>query len=424
VLVHEHYSCRRALCNDADEGDGPCECALYSVDLRQWMLVALAGLEPATCCLGDDCRSSVLSGAPRDSGCLQVKESPPASTMHALDLQPLRRWDTEEVVDQLRCVLEVVAAESGDPLGVAEVLDPRLQRPVEGHQAHEGQRGQQDEPEGVEGRAGVGGTPSGAAATSSRPGSPPSSKARSRPATSSSPCARPAPPSPSPSSRARAPARSPPTRWSWPCRSRSCAPRSTSPGPGSGRSSRPPSASSAWGPTASCTSSSATATGKGWAATARASPTPATRTPGTSPGPRPAARASWSTTAAARSGELRLWLAGHPGQAVPGPAGAGPARHHRQVERPGDRRPLARQPLDQGVVLVLEGPPVHPLRRGRGRAREQRPLHRRAHLGRLPGLPQRRGRERPTRRPGTTLRLDHPQVQPRPSSSKPFRNVL
>ena len=48
--------------------------------------------------------------------------------------------------------------------------------------------------------------------------------------------------------------------------------------------------------------SSATATGRDWGATARPSPTPATRTPGRSRGPRGAARASWSTTPAGRSG--------------------------------------------------------------------------------------------------------------------------
>jgi hypothetical protein len=66
----------------------------------------------------------------------------PTSAVHALDPQPLRRGDAEQVVDQLGRVLEVVAAEPGDPLGVAVVLDPRLEHPVEGHQAHEGQGGE------------------------------------------------------------------------------------------------------------------------------------------------------------------------------------------------------------------------------------------------------------------------------------------
>jgi hypothetical protein len=35
---------------------------LIPSDLRRWTLVPLAGLEPATCCLGDDCQSSGLYG--------------------------------------------------------------------------------------------------------------------------------------------------------------------------------------------------------------------------------------------------------------------------------------------------------------------------------------------------------------------------
>ena len=54
---------------------------------------------------------------------------------------------------------------------------------------------------------------------------------------------------------------------------------------------------------------------------------------------------------------------------------------------------------------VLEGGPVHPLRRGRAGAGGQRPPRRRAHLGRLPGISQRRGRDRAASRPGAPFGL-------------------
>ncbi len=73
------------------------------------------------------------------------------------------------------------------------------------------------------------------------------------------------------------------------------------------------------------------------------------------------------------------------------------------VERSGDARLLARQPLGEGLVLLLEGRSVHEVRRRRAGAGRELPLRRRAHVDRLPGLPQRRrrdGRARGRRDPG------------------------
>ena len=71
------------------------------------------------------------------------------------------------------------------------------------------------------------------------------------------------------------------------------------------------------------------------------------------------------------------------------------------VERQGNPRLLDRLPMDKGLLLLLEGGPVHQVRRRRTRAggpRAQLPLRRRAHLGRLPGVSERRRRDRPARR--------------------------
>ncbi len=68
------------------------------------------------------------------------------------------------------------------------------------------------------------------------------------------------------------------------------------------------------------------------------------------------------------------------------------------VERQGGDRLLARVPLDEGLVLVLEGGPVPALRRDGGAAPGQLPLRRRAHVDRLPGLPERGGGDRAARR--------------------------
>jgi hypothetical protein len=52
--LQRHYLCRRALCNDANEGDGPSRANLLShLTCDDGRLAPLAGLEPATCCLGD-----------------------------------------------------------------------------------------------------------------------------------------------------------------------------------------------------------------------------------------------------------------------------------------------------------------------------------------------------------------------------------
>ena len=82
--------------------------------------------------------------------------------------------------------------------------------------------------------------------------------------------------------------------------------------------------------------------------------------------------------------------------AVPRTAGAGPSGHHRQVQRQSDGRLLGGLSLDQGLLFVLEGRPVHGVfRSGEGAARED-PLRRRTHLARFPGLPERGRRNRTT----------------------------
>ena len=57
----------------------------------------------------------------------------------------------------------------------------------------------------------------------------------------------------------------------------------------------------------------------------------------------------------------------------------------RDVERPRDDRLLGRQPLAQRFLLLLEGRPVHGVRRRRAPAGGLLPLRRRAHLDRLQG---------------------------------------
>jgi hypothetical protein len=47
-------------------------------------------------------------------------------TPEPLDAEPLRRWDAEQVIGQLGRVLEVVAAQPSDTVGVAVIFDPRL----------------------------------------------------------------------------------------------------------------------------------------------------------------------------------------------------------------------------------------------------------------------------------------------------------
>ena len=91
------------------------------------------------------------------------------------------------------------------------------------------------------------------------------------------------------------------------------------------------------------------------------------------------------------------------------------------VERPGDDRLLARLPLDEGLVLLLEGRPVPALRRHRGQAPGQLPLRRRAHVDRLPGLPERRGRDGAARGRGDPRR---PQVAPTSSPVGPCNRLL
>jgi hypothetical protein len=54
-VVERHATSRTGMTTLARYG-------LIPSDLRRWTLVPLAGLEPATCCLGDDCQSSGLYG--------------------------------------------------------------------------------------------------------------------------------------------------------------------------------------------------------------------------------------------------------------------------------------------------------------------------------------------------------------------------
>jgi len=75
----------------------------------------------------------------------------------------------------------------------------------------------------------------------------------------------------------------------------------------------------------------------------------------------------------------------------------------RALERSSVHRPLGRQPLGPGVLLLLEGRPVHRLLRGGEGGLRQLPLRRRAHLPGLPGLPQR------SRRDGSASRRRDPR---------------
>ena len=83
----------------------------------------------------------------------------------------------------------------------------------------------------------------------------------------------------------------------------------------------------------------------------------------------------------------------------------GDPRAGRGVERPRHDRPLAVAAARPRLLLLLEGRPVHGIRRHRGPAGGLVPLRRRAHLDRLPGLPQRRRRDRPARRGGGARRI-------------------
>ncbi|CAA9474719.1 MAG: hypothetical protein AVDCRST_MAG85-213, partial [uncultured Solirubrobacteraceae bacterium] len=102
-----------------------------------------------------------------------------------------------------------------------------------------------------------------------------------------------------------------------------------------------------------------------------------------------------------RRRELRHRDAGVAGEDVPRAGRAGAPGHLEEVQRPSGDRLLAGQPVDEGLLRVLEGRPVHEARgrRARGRGSPRRlPLRGRAHLGRLPGLPQRRCGDRPAGR--------------------------
>ena len=96
--------------------------------------------------------------------------------------------------------------------------------------------------------------------------------------------------------------------------------------------------------------------------------------------------------------ELRQRHAGVASEPVPRPGRAGAARGHERLQRQGVRRLLARLRVDARLLLVLQGRPVHEVRRDGGTPAGNVSLRRRAHLDRLPGLPERRGRDRRTRR--------------------------
>ena len=66
--------------------------------------------------------------------------------------------------------------------------------------------------------------------------------------------------------------------------------------------------------------------------------------------------------------------------------------------------------VDEGLVLVLEGRAVHEVRRDRAAAAGHVPLRRRAHVDRLPGLPERRRRDGRARGVGDPRR---PEVRER-----------
>jgi monoamine oxidase len=67
-----------------------------------------------------------------------------------------------------------------------------------------------------------------------------------------------------------------------------------------------------------------------------------------------------------RRGKLRLWHAGGAGAAVPGADRARAPGHLGALERPRNGRLLARQPVHEGLLLVLESRAVHEVRRHRG----------------------------------------------------------
>ena len=134
--------------------------------------------------------------------------------------------------------------------------------------------------------------------------------------------------------------------------------------------------------------------GRRSAATARPSPTRGYQSTWEVTRASQARPASSSTTPAGRSARASAPARRRAGAAVPRPDRARAAGDHRTLERPRDARLLAGQPLDEGLLLVLEGRPVHERSPASSASAEgELPLRRRAHLDRLPGLPQRRRRD-------------------------------
>ncbi len=153
------------------------------------------------------------------------------------------------------------------------------------------------------------------------------------------------------------------------CRSRSCGRVDFSKAGFNARQDDRRSTSSAWARTRRCTCSSTRASGATRAAPARRTPTAATRTRGRSRAPRPgAAGCSSGTPAATPASPSAAARCSRRCEELPAADRAGAAGRDRAVERQGRPRLLDRLPVDEGLVLLLEGRAVHALLRRRGRA--------------------------------------------------------
>ena len=105
-----------------------------------------------------------------------------------------------------------------------------------------------------------------------------------------------------------------------------------------------------------------------------------------------ASRASSSTTPAGAIGsELRRGHAERSrAKSVPGPARARVARAiSAKWNGTGDARLLGRKPVDERLLLVLEGRPVHALRGGRGRGARATAISQASTRRSIPGIPER-----------------------------------
>lgn len=73
-----------------------------------------------------------------------------APSPETLNREPLHGRNAEQVRGEFRCGVEVVATQPSDPPRVTDVLDARLEHPLERHEADEGERRKEHEREGVE----------------------------------------------------------------------------------------------------------------------------------------------------------------------------------------------------------------------------------------------------------------------------------